>query len=234
MTQRRYTDEETAAIFQQAAEGPAALSPPGPRQEGLSLAELQEIGREVGIAPEAIARAAKSLDQVPERRSQRFLGIPVGVGRTVTLARPLSDEEWDHLVVELRRVFSARGNVRTQGSLREWTNGNLQVLLEPAGDGRQRLVLQTVKGNARVRLMAGVGMLGAAGAVVIAGASAGQGAGSLSGTAVLWILGFLLFGGTAFRLPGWARRRQHQMDAIARQLVQVTGQPPEGGEAGSP
>ena len=49
MSDRRYDDEETAAIFLTAAENPQAAPPRAPRNEGPTPAELQEIGREVGI-----------------------------------------------------------------------------------------------------------------------------------------------------------------------------------------
>jgi hypothetical protein len=54
MTARRYSDTEIAAIFRTATEDPQQLPREVPREEGLSLVELQAIGREVGIAPEAV------------------------------------------------------------------------------------------------------------------------------------------------------------------------------------
>jgi hypothetical protein len=87
-TGRRYDDKEIAAIFRAAADGP---QPPGhdvPRDEGLTLAELQVIGREVGLSPEAVTRAARSLDVRGD--SRKILGLQVGVARTVDLNRRLS------------------------------------------------------------------------------------------------------------------------------------------------
>jgi hypothetical protein len=62
MSDRRYDDEETAAIFLTAAENPQAAPLHLPSNEGLTLADLQEIGREVGISPEAVAQAAQALE----------------------------------------------------------------------------------------------------------------------------------------------------------------------------
>src|SRR4051812_7964811 len=142
---RRYDDKEIAAIFRAAADGPQPSSPDVPRDEGLTLAELQTIGREVGIAPDAIARAAGSLDVRRESESRTLFGLPIGVARTVNLNRRLNDDEWERLVVQLREVFNARGTMRSEGSLRQWTNGNLQVLLEPTATGH-RLRFRTVHG----------------------------------------------------------------------------------------
>ena len=42
MDNRRYSDEEIAAIFQKASEGPQASPPHAAHEEGMTLAELQE------------------------------------------------------------------------------------------------------------------------------------------------------------------------------------------------
>jgi len=159
MADRRYNEEEAAAIFLTAAAGPETPPVSVPRNEGLTLGELQDIGREVGIAPDAVTRAARSLDLRGRAASRTFLGLPIGVEHTVELNRWLTDEEWERLVVELRDVFRARGTVKSYGSLREWTNGNLHALLEPFATGH-RLRLGTFKGNARTSMAAGLATLG--------------------------------------------------------------------------
>src|SRR5262245_44013692 len=102
MPDRRYNENEMAAIFRAAAEGPQPAERDVPRAEGMSLVELQSIGREVGISPEAVAQAALALDVQRGARPNTLLGLPIGVSRTVQLNRQLSDEEWDRLVVQLR------------------------------------------------------------------------------------------------------------------------------------
>lgn len=108
--------------------------------EGLTLTELQEIGREVGISPELVREAANSLDAPAQRGSRRWLGLPIGVSRTIELDRKLSESEWERLVVDLRETFDARGSVRSEGNFKQWTNGNLQALVEPMGAGWRWLV----------------------------------------------------------------------------------------------
>jgi hypothetical protein len=61
MAERRYSDKEIAAIFRAATEGPQSRQPDVPHDEGLTVADLQAIGREVGISPEAVARAAQAI-----------------------------------------------------------------------------------------------------------------------------------------------------------------------------
>jgi hypothetical protein len=226
MTSRRFNENEIAAIFELATEAQQANQRLLPSGEGMTLGELQEIGRDVGIPPELIARAALALDQQERSRSQQFLGLPVGVSRTVDLQRPLSQDEWERLVVDLRETFDARGTVRQEGSLRQWSNGNLQALLEPAPSG-YRLRLRTVKSEARSLLVAGLTMFGLGSAGLSAatlGAATGD-TGMVAALGSLTLAGLAVFGANAFRLPRWAQLRQRQMDEIAARVASATAPP---------
>lgn len=217
MTNRRYSDEEVAAIFAKAieAEGPALVQ--SPRDEGLSLIDLQAIGRDVGLAPEAVARAAHSLEAGAPAESRTFLGFPIAVERTIMLNRRLTEEEWELLVVKLRDAFDAKGRVSASGSFRQWTNGNLQALLEPTTAGH-RLRLRTFKASAQVGMRMGMFAMAMSGAVAISGAVAGHLAGSLPGVALLFTIGAGMFASGVLPLRAWARTRQQQMERIAEEV----------------
>jgi hypothetical protein len=218
MTDRRYSDEEVAAIFQQAAEAPSAAPLSNRPSEGLTLRELQEIGREVGLTPEAVAQAARTVGLPGRAVFRGFAGLPIGVERSVLLDRRLTDAEWEYLVVELREQFQARGTMSAQGSLRQWTNGNLQALLEPTPTG-DRLRLRTINGAARASMTTGLFIVGVSGAVAAATALSGQLGDAIPGIAFLLLTGLGMFGSGALRLPLWARRRRRQMEAIAARLL---------------
>jgi hypothetical protein len=223
MTERHYNDEEVAEIFRAAAAGSESTAQPGGPSEGLTLRDLQAIAREVDIAPEAISRAAESLDRprVPAAAQQTFLGFPIAVERTVALQRRLTDAEWELLVVELRQVFRARGTVRAQGSLREWSNGNLQALLEPTPTGHQ-LRISTVKGSARASVAVGAVTLGMSAVVGVMVAANGALSGAVPQMAALAALGVAFVANGALRLPSWARQRGRQMDGIIERVVAAT------------
>ena len=225
MTERRYSDREIAAIFRAAAEGPPQLPRDVPREEGLTLSELQAIGREVGIAPDAVAHAAHALDVRVGAQSRTFLGLPIGVARTVNLNRRLSDAEWEQLVVQLREVFKARGVTRSDGSLRQWTNGNLQVLLEPTENGH-RLRFGTLHGGATTMIRAGLVTLGIAGVVVITSSISGHLGNAVAGVTFLAAAGLGMIASGALRLPRWARLRGRQMEALAARVAQPSAAPP--------
>jgi hypothetical protein len=227
MSERRYTDEEVAAIFERAAKTEHTALPVPAVGEGMTLAALQEIGREVGISPALILHAARSLDVAGKPTSRMFLGLPIGVGRTVEVDRPLSDSDWERLVADLRETFEARGTVRYDGPFRQWTNGNLQALVEPTPSGH-RLRLQTVKGDSRALMSGGIAALGVAGATSIAVAMAGSlSSGSVVGVGFMAVTGLGMFAVGALRLPGWARRRRTQIEAVTARLVVAAETPPQ-------
>lgn len=223
MSQRRYDEAEVAAIFERAAESLQTGLRKAPGSDGLTLAELQDIGREVGIPAESIALAAQSLEPAGTPTSRRFLGFTVGVGRTVQLERRLSDQEWERLVVDLRETFDARGKVTSHGSLRQWTNGNLHVLLEPTESGH-RVRMRTTKGDATGMLAGGLGIMGAGAAVAIAAVAQGAvgDVGMLAAIGAMGAGGIAMFASTAFRLPGWAQTRERQMEELAARLLRKT------------
>ena len=218
MEERRYTEEEVSAIFERASKAqqtPRRHLPPG---EGTTLGELQEIGREVGISSELVAEAATSLDVAGPGSTRSLLGFPIGVGRTIDLGRTISDEEWEHLVVDLRETFDARGRVSTEGSFKQWTNGNLQALLEPTPSGH-RIRLRTTNGNARALMTVGASVMGFTSVMMIAAAVAGDIDGAIAAFGSIWAVGLALFGVGAFRLPTWSRARREQMEAVAQRLA---------------
>jgi hypothetical protein len=233
MTDRRYSEEEVAAIFRAAAEQPAAAEEQeAPVSEGLTLGQLQAIGREVGLTPEAIAQAAQAVAMQPVR-ARTFLGMPLAVNHTVQLQRRLSDDEWDRLVVQLREVFGARGSLRTDGSLRQWSNGNLHVLLEPTATGH-RLRFGTTHGGARAGIAAGLVMLGSAGVTAIATALTGTIGQATTGIAVMLVAGTVLLVNRAVRLPFWARTRARQMASLASGLLVLPPSAPPAKEIAPP
>jgi len=233
MTDRRYNDKEIAAIFRAATEGPLSPQRQVPPEEGLTLADLQAIGREVGISPAAVAQAAQALDIRRETAARTFFGLPMGVARTVNLNRRLTDPEWERLVVQLREVFNARGTTRSDGSLRQWTNGNLQVLLEPTEAGH-RLRFRTLHGAARASMGAGLAVFGVTATVAVATAISGHLGDAIPEIVLLLAAGMAMIVNGALRLPRWARLRGRQMDALAAQIASAPTERSQPAHSGDP
>jgi hypothetical protein len=212
----RFNEDEAAEIFARAAEVEASGRKPASASGGMTLAELQEIGREAGMSPESVAEAATSLRRADTHTpAPTFLRLPIGVARSVPLERPLTEDEWGELVSQLRTTFNASGHVDSSGKYREWRNGNLRVTAAPVAGGYQ-VDMRTSKGSARSLMTTG-GIMAAIGGGITAMSVA---AGGLTPDAVQPVLyvGVALFGAGVLQVPAWARRRREQFDRIADRL----------------
>lgn len=222
--ERRYQEDEIREIFESAASARDASRRGLSSGEGLSLAELQEIGLEVGLAPERIAEAAFALDLRRGSSPRRnYLGMPISVGRTIELPRAPTDREWELLVAELRETFQARGTVGSHGGLRHWTNGNLHAYVEPTETGH-RLRMGTLKGSAMA--MNTLGAMGLVFALIMLVVMLVTGQLPEEGFFIPVLFGAL--GGAALAagavgLPRWAREREEQMEYIAARARALIG-----------
>jgi hypothetical protein len=225
MPDRRYNDDEVSVIFAKAAEGPQTPAVQTPNSQGLTLAELQDIGREVGIPADAVAQAARLLEIQPRARARTLLGLPIGVERTIELGRWMSDAEWELLVVRLREEFRARGSVGGSGSFRQWSNGNLQALLEPTPTGH-RLRFSTYRRNARVSITAGLATLGVTAALGIVSAASGSFASAATEIVIMSAIGIGMIANGALRLPGWARLRARQFEMVGATTLEAPAPSP--------
>lgn len=220
MSERRYTEDEAREIFDRASRvDSAGVGPSRESSAGLTLRELQEIGAEVGLAADAVARAASSLTEVRGSRRVSWLGLPVGVSQSVALGRAMTDAEWAWLVMRLRETFQARGQTSEEGLLREWWNGNLRIAVEPTAEG-DVLHMSTLKGGVREGMWMGLSLIGFAAvmAVIIA----------LKGDAETFKMALpFIFGGAgvgtlisnSLRLPPWFRTRKAQFEALGRAVL---------------
>jgi len=216
---RRYTEDEIAEMLKLATTDDGGVQP-GSRGsgEGLTLEQIQEIGSEVGIAPARIADAARAMasrDLVGPTKT--FLGAPRSVSRIVPIDRALTDDEWARLVVDLRETFDAVGQVSTQGDLRLWRNGNLQVHVEPDGNG-YRVRMRTVKGNVSQAVVMSAGFLFMS---VVMALLILSGEGNFRGLILAAMFGAAGVGTLAYSratLPGWALERAAQMEGLAERI----------------
>src|SRR3954468_16095507 len=99
MTTRRYEDDEVREIFRLATTGGTGDQSVPTESGGLTLDELEHIGREAGIDPARVAQAAASLEaRGAPALIRRSFGMPVGLSRVVDLPRAPTDREWEQLV----------------------------------------------------------------------------------------------------------------------------------------
>ena len=134
---RQFTREEAHAVFARAARRQEAVREADERAgAGLTLAELQAVGAEVGIDPAHVEAAAQSLARGEPEPAGTFLGVPERVRAVRTLPSPLGDAAWAALVDALRLSLGHAGTVEQLGARRTWsmhdavTSGDLSVRVE--------------------------------------------------------------------------------------------------------
>ena len=232
-SERRFSEQEVAYILERAAtadtaeaessESALAGDSGSESSPGMTLAQLTEVAREAGIEPSALIAAARAVEQgalVPTQQ-HTAMGIPVSVSRTAEFSRPVTNDEWERLVVALRETFQARGTMRQEGSLRSWSNGNLHAMLEPTAAGH-RLRMRTTKSNALPMLWLGVGGVVMAGVVGVALAFKPDMSGpSFVAPGLLAALGAVPILRTVLGVPRWARTRATQLEMIASTAAQI-------------
>ena len=224
---RRYDEQEIAEILRRATEADETTTAPAVGT-GLTLAQIQEVGGEVGIAAARIERAARSLDLPRPSPPARFLGAPRSVSRVVPLDRPLTDDEWMRLVVILRETLGAQGAVESIGPLRTWYNGNLQVHAEPCESGH-RIRMGTFKENVtELTIMGSLFLFMAVLTGLLIYFKKGMDAGLIM-SGMFGALGLGVIGSTRLALPLWADRRAAQMEEIAERIPRLLEE--QGGSA---
>jgi hypothetical protein len=221
MTERLYGDDEVREIFSLATTGSTHDQALRAESGGLTLDELKRIGQEAGIEPARVAQAAEMLDArgrpAPVRRS---FGLPIGVSRVVGLPRAPTDREWEQLISAFRTTFETQGRTSTSGGLREWSQGNLHISVEPTEHGEQ-LRLSTLKDDGLALNVFGAGMSVMAVLMSAVVAAAGNPTKALAVLGMFGGMAVAAFGANVLRLPRWARKRERQMEAIAKRAVKL-------------
>jgi hypothetical protein len=197
---RRFTDREVAIVLRKAAEideteGSGAGG-------GLSLQDLEEIARDVGISPEAVKRAVGALDEGRSLRPE-WAGAPLVRKSVHAVTGELGQEAIARLVQVIDERTESAGTIsEALGSVR-WTSSDrfksrLVSITPEAGETTIQVVEKALPRMRRlfhalpaawaamiaapVLGAAGLGAVGTIGAValsVAAGAAVGRGAWSL-------------------------------------------------------
>ena len=222
--ERRYRDDEIRQILDLAIgreEGPAQMPP---AVDGLTLRQLQDVGREVGVLPDRITQAVASFEARGESIPRgTTLGLPTSVGTVVPLPRRPSDREWELLVAELRTTFGGKGEMTSQGGLREWSHGSLHAFIEPTESGH-RLRLTDASLAFGGIFLGGVFLSLALLIFVVLLGKEDPGFRFVI-PAFMSLLGGGLTAVSALSLPKWARKQESRMEQISTYATTLLAQP---------
>ncbi len=222
-TERRYNEQEIADIFRKASSA-QKKSEHGSETEGLTLAEIEQIGIEAGLSPELIASAAASLDKsVVKPETVTCLGIPISVGRTVTLASELTDNQWRRLVSDLHDTFGITGRTSENGMMRIWEGENMEVVVEPAGTGH-RIRIKRLHENLRNGLYGGSIFIAMGLFFLMIVAAKGDFFTFKSIAVSMFALaGSGALGVSAFQLDQWRKDQENRLDGIVSRISNQPG-----------
>ena len=116
--ERRFTDQEIREILKKAVE--RAPSRALARREGLSLAELKAIGEEVGIDPDRLEDAARTVALGRTRQPNALVGGPTVLNFERRVDREFDPKDTPDILKVIRKTMGVQGEVdEIHGSL-EW------------------------------------------------------------------------------------------------------------------
>lgn len=223
MPERRYNEQELAAILRAAAEAQAQGSRAS-EPEGFSLADIERLAQEVGIDPALIAPAAGKLQATSRPKRFRLFATPIRETYEYNADEILDDSAWEDVVAELRVTFASSGKVSTVGFSREWVGGTdfLSAHLSATPrKGRTRYLL-SVRRDGAVFVTGLLTFL-----IALFGSAALGTTASVHGGHPLAIFGAVLAftGGVIFTanrmLSGWYRRTLNLVDDTMRRVQEI-------------
>jgi len=144
--ERLYTEKEISKILKRAGEVQAAQSEK--ITVGLSLEEIQQIAKDVGLEPDIVANVANEIDDEPEQEETGFfssLMMPTKIDLEHVLPGNLSENEWPEVVSLIERATGKSGSSSQIGKMLEWISDGKHTdykLSLFSGEDQSKVILQ--------------------------------------------------------------------------------------------
>jgi hypothetical protein len=224
-TRKLYSDKDIGRIIKRAAELQEKAGRGDQTGAGVSIAELEQIARDLGIDPSHVRQAASELTGGVEGGSGFSL-----FGQTLIEARrrakgDMSERDWELMVQEIRRVLGLTGETGRLGQALEWKTGDKELISYQvtASPREAETEIQIVSRRDGVSFLTYfvVGLFGILGAVGIAAPFTSP---------LEWLAGTAVFGGlmtTARLLLGRASRsRVRELERLMDKLEAIVEEKP--------
>lgn len=115
-----YNEKEIGSILKRAAELSHDDADAG--SLGLSLDELKQLGKEAGINPDYILKAAAEVGtRKLQTKEKSIFGGPVTYSSEMVLPREIDARDWEEMLSKIRLSFKDPGVVTTRENIFEWT-----------------------------------------------------------------------------------------------------------------
>lgn len=237
---RLYDDDEVSRLLKRASEIQAREGVGPTRASGFSLAELEEIASEAGIAPAHLRQAAAELEGAGPRGGWSWAtGEPVGILLERVVPVDLPATAFEQVMVEIQNDAATQGQASLVGR-------TLTVQSDaPNRSSTLRILVTSRNGQTRIRIeerlhqLAGGlfgGIIAGVGGGLGVGAGVGLGAGVLGSALFAVAVPVGVIGASFFLARGIfsriARRRQRVLADLMERLVHAVEAagtaPPEG------
>jgi hypothetical protein len=117
--QKTYSQKEISKILSKASEIQTQKDLYGDK-EGLTEAELIQVAQEVGIDPDSLQLALELGDLSENDNSYSWISASPNFQKTTLVDGEVSDENWEAIIQEIRRVTGGIGTVNKVGKTFEW------------------------------------------------------------------------------------------------------------------
>ncbi|MAO64194.1 MAG: hypothetical protein CL666_04275 [Balneola sp.] len=113
-------------------------------EEGLNEADLLHVAREVGISDEALKEALLNYDSISPPEIFNWLSGSSKVHNSSVITGKITDEKWDDIIHEIRRITGGIGKISKAGSSYEWEQRRKEI-------GYRHLSIKPEKDKTRIQ-----------------------------------------------------------------------------------
>jgi hypothetical protein len=143
-TERRYSDKQLALILKLAAERQAASSRPD--DQGLTLAEIQQIAADAGIDPQYVTDAIAALEAHQEPGRPSLLGAPTKYLFDRTIRGEASKAELSEMIELISQVTGIQGQTSQVFDSVEWRAKDIW-------DRHLYVTIRSQKGQTKIKVL---------------------------------------------------------------------------------
>ena len=220
LSHRRYHEKEVGALIQRATElHEEAMGAPA---HSLSLEEVEHIAAELSLPPEHVRAAALEMEERMDAGSSfSLLGRPFVIEYARFIEETMTEEQWEQVVLAIRRFVGSTGRIDTLGGVREWSRSikdgsstleKTQVSIRPDAD---RLAIQIRKhygGGAFIVYMMALILSVAVTGITLDGSGFPD---DLTNFAIVGGMGLGALAAVRVSLSVWARRHKERLKRLA-------------------
>lgn len=227
-SKHRFDRDEISRILKRAVELEHNDNTSDNEREGLTLEELQQVSREVGIDPKYVKLAIGEMKEPVQSPVANLLGGPFKYNITQMAEGVLTDEEWEEVVSEIRRIHGGIGNTSKLGKTFEWEQrkqevGYIQIALSPKKETTKIHINVNYRQYATlVYVFSGIFGITLSG-ILFDGSSLSNLTQFLIGTSGM----LTLFTGARFYLSNWMKKKHDIYTNLIRRFREMLGSEPD-------